>query len=168
MTLIVLAVLATAWLGYFALWFRDRWASRQMRSDAGTSQYFEPSFEAASREPGSFTSIGDRARNGDSARNLGDLLESPRTRQQALRRRRHVATVLIAVALASLLAVPVFGSTALAVHVMVDVVLILFAFGSFNRQQAPAMDLADVRVLYPDRHAPSDAVAMPLRRVANG
>ena len=49
MTLIVLAVLATAWLGYFALWFRDRWASRQMRSDAGTSQYFDPSFEAANR-----------------------------------------------------------------------------------------------------------------------
>ena len=164
MTLIVLTVLATAWLGYFALWFRDRRASRTLRGDAGASQYFDPSFDAASRERSPFTRVGDGARN------LGDLLESPRTRQQALRRRRHVATVLIAAALASLLAVPVLGPSALAVHVMVDVVLILFAFafGSVHRRQAPAAGLADVRVLYPDRPAPGDAVAMPLRRVANG
>ena len=164
MTLIVLTVLAAAWLGYFALWFRDRRASRALRGDAGTSQYFDPSFDAAGRERGPFAGVGDGARN------LGDLLESPRTRQQALRRRRQVAAVLITAALATLLAVPVFGPTALAVHVMVDVVLILFAFafGSVHRRQAPAANLADVRVLYPDRPAPSDAVAIPLRRVANG
>ena len=170
MTLIVLTVLATAWLGYFALWFRHRRASRPRRGDGvvGASQYFDRSFDAASRERVSFASVGGGASVGDGARNLGDLLESPRTRQQALRRRRHVATVLIAVALASLLAVPVFGPTALAVHVMVDVVLILFAFGSVHRQQPLPVNVADVRVLHPDRPAPSDAVAMPLRRVANG
>ena len=97
MTLIVLTVLASAWLGYFALWFRDRRASRPRRGDGvvDTSRYFDRSFDAMSRERVSFASPGD------SARNLGDLLESPRTRQQALRRRRHVATVLIAAALAS-------------------------------------------------------------------
>ena len=166
MTLIVLTVLAAAWLGYFALWIRDRRASRPLRGDGvvDTSQYFDPPSDATSRRQVSFASLGDGARN------LGDLLESPRTRRQALRRRRHVATALIAVALASLLAVPVFGPTALAVHVMVDVVLILFAFafGSAHRQQAPEVNLADVRVLYPDRPASSDAVAVPLRRVANG
>lgn len=162
MTLIVLAVLATAWLGYFALSFRDRRAARTQRGDAGTSRYFDPPCYALGRERASFSSVGG------SARNLGDLLESPRTPQQALRRRRHVATVLLAVALASLLAAPVLGPGALAVHVMVDLCLILFAFGSLNRQQPQAVDLADVRVLYPDRPAPGDAVSMPLRRVANG
>ncbi|MCE2512179.1 MAG: hypothetical protein J4F50_06400 [Acidimicrobiia bacterium] len=164
MTLIVLTVLATAWLGYFALWFRHRRASRPLRGDGvvDSNQYFDRSVAASTSERVSFASVGGGARN------LGDLLDSPRTRQQALRRRRHVATVLIAVALASLLAVPVFGPTALAVHVMVDVVLILFAFGSVHRQQPLPVNVADVRVLYPDRPAPSDAVAMPLRRVANG
>ena len=163
MTLIVLAVLAAAWLGYFALWVRDRRASRPMRGDGvvGASRYSDLSLDALTSERVSFADVGDGAKN------LGDLLEAPRTRRQALRRRRHVATVLIAVALASLLTVPVFGPTALTVHVMVDVVLILFAFGTVHRQQPPAMNLADVRVLYPDRPAPSDAVAMPLRRVAN-
>ena len=168
MTLIILMVLATAWLGYFALWFRDRRASRRLRGDAATSQYFDRTVDAVNRAPVPLMSLGGRASTGDSSRNLGDLLESPQTHQQALRRRRHVATVLVSAAVASLLAVPVFGSAALFVHVMADMVLILFAFGSFNRRQAPAADLADIRVLYPDRPAPSDAVAMPMGRVANG
>ncbi len=164
MTLIVLAMLAAAWLGYFALWFRDRRAFRPQRGDSATGfvAALTPSFGAIGREASATGGAGE------SARNLGDLLESPRTRQQAHRRRRHVAAVLIAVALASLLTVPVFGPTALAVHVMVDVVLILFAFGSVHRQQATAVNLADVRVLYPDRPAPGGAMAMPLKRVANG
>lgn len=163
-TLIVMTVLAFAWLGYFALWFRDRRASRPQRGDdvVGTSQYFGRSVDALTSERASFVGAGHGARI------LGELLESPRTRQQALRRRRHVATVLIAVAFASLLVVPVFGPTALAVHVMVDVVLILFAFGLVHRRQAPAVSLADVRVLHPDRPAPSDVVATPLRRVVYG
>ena len=160
MTLIVLTVLATAWLGYFALWFRDKRASRSPRGD--DLDGFTPSFGALAGGAVSIRSLdaGSRSR--------GDLWDLPRTPEQAHRRRRHVATMLAGLALASLLAVPVFGATALAVHVMVDVVLLLFAFGSVHRQQPPAMDLADVRVLYPDRPAPSDAVATPLGSVANG
>ena len=162
MTLIVLTVLSTAWLGYFALWFRDRRASRLMRGDGVVDSNQYRSLKASTGERVSFAGVGRGARK------LGDLLEPPRTRQQAVRRRRQVAAALIAVALASLLTVPVFGPTALAVHVMVDVVLILFAFGSVHRQQAPAVNLAEVRVLYSDRPAPSHAVDMPLRRVVNG
>ena len=160
MTLIVLTVLAAAWLGYFALWFRDRRASRPRHGDSFVG--FTPSFDASGRRAVSIGSVGE------SARPRGDLLEYPRTRRQALRRRRHVATVLIALALASLAAVPVWGATALAVHVLADVGLLLFAFGSSHRQQAPSMGLAGVRVLYPDRLAQSDAMAVPLRRVVNG
>ena len=159
MTLIVLTVLAAAWLGYFALWFRDRWASR-LRSD-GMVGFSQP-LDASGRGAALTVSVGEGAKP------LGDLLEPPRTRQQALRRRRHVAAMFVAVALGALLSVPVFGASALVVHVMADVGLLLFAFGSVHRQQVPAMGLADVRVLYPDRPAPSDAMAMPLRRVANG
>ena len=160
MTLIVLTVLATAWLGYFALWFRDKRASRPPRGD--DLDGFTPSFGALTSGAVPIRSLeeGSRAR--------GDLWELPRTPEQAHRRRRQVATMLAALALASLLAVPVFGATALAVHVVVDVVLLLFAFGSVHRQQPPAMNLADVRVIYPDRPASSDAVATPLGRVANG
>ena len=160
MTLIVLTVLATAWLGYFALWFRDKRASRPARRD--DLDGFTPSFDALASGTVSIRSLEEDSRS------RGDLWELPRTPEQAHRRRRHVATMLAALALASLLAVPVLGPTALAVHVMVDVVLLLFALGSIHRQQPPAINLADVRVLYPDRPASSDAVATPLGQVANG
>ena len=159
MTLIILTVLGAAWLGYFALWFRDKRASRSPRGD--DLDGFVPSFDALASGTVSIRSLeqGSRSR--------GDLWDLPRTPEQAHRRRRQVATMLAGLALASLLAVPVFGATALAVHVVVDVVLLVFAFGSVHRQQPPAI-LADVRVLYPDRPAPGDAVATPLGRVASG
>ena len=172
MTLIILAVLAAAWMGYFALWFREKRASRPVRDDGlvGLTPAFD-SIERSAASTGSLDligSLGPMGSLGESSRPLVDLLESPRTRQQAHRRRRHVATLLIAVAVGSLVAVPAFGATALAVHVLVDLVLALFAFSSIHRQQPLPVDLADVQVLYPDRPAPSDAVAMPLRPVANG
>ena len=172
MTLIILAVLAAAWLLYFALWFQERRASRPQRGDGAVG--FAPAFDSVERRTvpngslGSMVSHGSIGSIGESARSLGDLLDSPRTRYQAHQRRRQVATLLIAVALGSLVAVPVFGATALAVHVLVDIALLLFAFGYTHRQQPWSLDLADVRVIYPDRPAPGDAVAMPLRRVANG
>jgi len=155
-----MTVLATAWLGYFALWFRDKRASRSPRGD--DLDGFTPSFDALARGAIPIRSFEE------SPRSRGDLWELPRTPEQAHRRRRQVATTLGALALASLLAVPVFGATALVVHVVVDVVLLLFAFGSTHRQQPPAINLADVRVLYPDRPAPGDAVATSLGSVANG
>ncbi len=173
MTLIVLVVLAAAWLGYFALWFREKRTSGLRRSDGlvDVGRPFSGSAVAASRDRAPLTGFGTVA--GLGAGGLGpwslqDLLEPPRTRRQALRRRRRVAAVLLAAALVSLLAVPVAGSAALAVHVIVDLVLVLFAFGSLNRQPAPAATLAEVRVLYPDRPAPAEAATMPLGRVANG
>ena len=175
MTLIVLTVLAVAWLGYFAMWLREKQALGPRRGDGfidsnrNSNQYFHRPVVALNSEGLSFPHTGGGARGlAEGAGNFGGLLQLPRTRQQASRRRRHVASVLIVAALASLLVVPAFGPTALAVHVMIDIGLILFAFGLVHRQQASAVNLAEVRVLYPDRIAPSDAVAMPLRRVANG
>lgn len=159
-TLIVLTVLGAAWLGYFVLWLRDKRASRPPRGD--DLDGFTPSFGALASG-----TVAIRSLEGGS-RSRGDLWDLPRTPEQAHRRRRQVATMLGALALASLLGVPVFGATALAVHVMVDVVLLLFAFGSVHRQRPLAINLADVRVLYPDRPASGDAVATPLGQVANG
>jgi len=161
-TMIVLTVLATAWLGYFALWFRDKRASRSPRGEEFDG--FTPSIGALACGE---VSISIR-RLDEGSRSRGDLWDPPRTREQAQRRRRQVATMLAGLALGSLLAVPVFGPTALAFHVMADVVLLLFAFGSVHRQQSPAVNLAGVRVLYPDRPVPGDAVAAPLGQVANG
>ena len=159
-TLIVLTVLAVVWLGYFALWFRERREARPARHDGMLS--FNRSLDALGRGAAPVGSIGEGAKP------LTDLLEPPRTRQQALRRRRHVAAMLVTLAIVSLLAAPVFGPGSLTVHVLADVGLLVFAFSSVRRQPVPAVSLASVRVLYPDRPAPSDAVAMPLGRVANG
>ena len=162
MTLIIVTVLAAAWLGYFALWFREKRAAR-VRPVGGMIS-FSGSPQAAARAVGSAASIADGARHlGE--RHLGDLLELPRTRQQALRRRRQVAAVLVSAAVVSLLAVPVLGSFALTVHVLADVGLLLFAVGSMRRQQPP--ELAEVRVLYPGRPAPGEGL-VPLRQVVNG
>ena len=159
-------------MGYFALWFRDRRASLPLRGDGVAG--LTPAFDSVERPAGStgelhlIGSLDSMRSIAERARLPGDLLESPRTRQQAHRRRRQVATLLIAVALGTLAVVPVLGATALAVHVVVDLLLVLFAFSSIHRQRSLPVDLADVRELYPDRPAPSDAVAMPLSSVASG
>ena len=159
MTLIVLTVLGAAWLGYFALWYREKRAARPLPNGGMLS--FSGSPAAVGRQVVPFGSVAEGGKP------LGDLLEPPRTKHQALRRRRQVAAALAVVAVASLLAAPVLGPSALTVHVLADVVLLLFAMGSMQRQQPPAMTLSEVRVLYPDRPA-VDTVAMPLERVATG
>ncbi len=160
MTLIVLTVLATAWLGYFALWFRERRAARPTRTDGMVS--FSRSPNDTGR--GSALTVG----LGEGAKARGELLDSPRSAHQAHRRRRQVAAVLLAVAAASLLAVPFLGAASLAVHVLADLALLLFAFGAVRRQEPAVPGMAEVRVLYPQGLASRDATATPLRRVVNG
>ena len=160
MTLIVLTVLATAWLGYFALWYRERRATQPMRTDGIVG--FNRSLNAMGSGPALPLGVGGGAKP------RGELFEPPRTPHQALSRRRHVAAVLLAAAVASLLAVPVLGAASLAVHVLADLALLLFAFGAVRRQQPAVPAMAEVRVLYPQRLAPGNAVVTPLRRVVNG
>ena len=160
MTLIVLTVLATAWLGYFALWYRERRATQPMHYDGTLS--FNGSINAAGR------GVAQAGIVGVAAKPRGELFEPPRTPQQALSRRREVAAVLVAAAVLSVLAVPVLGAASLAVHVLADLALLLFAFGAVRRQQPAVPAMAEVRVLYPQRLAPGDAVVTPLRRVVNG
>ena len=163
MTLIVLTVLAAAWLGYFALWYRERRTAQPMRTDGIVG--INRSLNSMGRGPAlPALPVGV----GGGAKPRGELFEAPRTPQQALSRRRQVAAVLIAAAVVSVLAVPVLGAASLAVHVLADLALLLFAFGAVRRQQAPAPSMAEVRVLYPQRLAPRAAVVAPLRRVVNG
>ena len=169
MTLIVLTVLATAWLGYFVLWLRERQATQPLRNDSMLN--FDRSLESlgAGRAPAGRApagSVGEPTRPVTDL--VGELFEVPRTPQQALRRRRHVAALLVSLAVVSLLAVPLFGAASLAVHVLADLGLLLFAFGAVRRQQAAAVGMAEVRVLYTARPALSDTVVTPLRRVVNG
>lgn len=188
MTLIALTVLVAAWLGYFAMCIRDRRESRSARIDgmidaSQYSQYLDLPFRSVNhvREApassagarGALEAVGalgaDRLSLDDPAsRSVGDLLEAPRTPQQALRRRRHIVAWLVAAAVLSLMSVPSLGDAALAMHVTVDVVLILFLFGLAQRQHAPAENLAEVRVLYPRQPALDGTVDVPQRRVVNG
>ena len=160
MTLIVLAVLATAWLGYFALWFRERRASRPVRTDGAVT--FNRPFKSTDRGR---ALVGDAGRG---ARPAGELFDAPRSAGQALSRRRQVVAVLGALAVAALLAAPALGAVALAVHVVADVALLLFTFGAVRRQQVAAPGMAEVRVLYPQQPSSREVVVTPLRRVVNG
>ena len=159
MTLIVLTVLATAWLGYFVLWFRERRAAQPTRTDGIVS--FDCSLPDTGRGPVLPVAVS----RGEKSR--GELFEAPRSPQQAHSRRRQVAAALASVAVASLLAVPVLGAAALAAHVLADMALLLFAFSAVRRQQPAEASMAEVRVLYPQRLAPGDAVVTPLRRAVN-
>ena len=160
MTLIVLTLLGAAWLGYFALCFRDRKAAR---SPSG-GNIVSISATGSTSAGGVRRSFALPAGLADAVKSPGVMLEPPRTRQQARRRRRRVTVVLVAVAVVSLLVAPVAGSGALIVHVCADVALLLFALGSTRRMQVPAVALAEVRVLYPDRPAVADVQAVPLGR----
>lgn len=162
MTLIVLAVLAAAWLGYFVLWYRERRASQLTRTDRTGGMGYNRPFTPADHQPALAAGLGPAARP------RGDLFETPRSRRQAMSRRRQVAIVLGSVAVAALLAVPVAGPSALAVHVVADMALLLFAFGAFRRQQVGVPGMAEVRVLYPQRPAASETVISPLKQVVNG
>ena len=160
MTLIVLAVLATAWLGYFVLWFRERRAFQPARTN-GAVNFNRPFRPMDPRH----ASVGG---SGSGARSRGELLDAPRSAEQALSRRRQVTAVLGALAVASLLAIPALGVAALAVHAAADAALLLFTFGAVRRQQAVAPGVAEVRLLYPQRPSSSEVVVTPLRRVVNG
>ena len=166
MTLIVLTVLATAWLGYFALWYRERRTAQPMRTDGivGLNRSLNSMGRGAALPGGAALPVGV----GGGAKPRGELFEAPRTPQQALSRRRQVAAVLIAAAAVSLLAVPVLGAASLAGHVLADLALLLFAFGAVRRQQPAVPAMAEVRMLYPQGLARGDAVVTPLRRVVNG
>ena len=160
MTLIVLAVLATAWLGYFVLWFRRG----ERHSRGGPTEW------PASTHPPTTRAACPRCRWASAWRRNPEAssFEAPRSAQQAHSRRRQVATLLGLVAVGSLLAVPALGASALAVHVLADMALLLFAFGAVRRQQPAAPGIAEVRLLYPPTMEPGDAAATPLRRVVNG
>ena len=148
-----------AWLGYFVLRFRERRASQAVRSNGALS--FNRAFKSVDR------GRGFAGGPGSGARPSGELFDAPRSAEQALLRRRQVVAVLGTVAVASLLAIPALGGTAVAAHVLADLALLLFMFGAARRQQVAAPGVAEVRVLYPQRPSSSEVVVTPLRRVVN-
>lgn len=156
MTLLVLAMLAVAWLGYFVMWARERRSAMAMpRNKTQAFSSFITAFSTASLPSGSRRT-----------RRRG-ALGKPVTRSAALRRRRQIVGLILLIALVSLAAVPFVGASALLVHLVADTMLVLFSWDALRRRQAADQRLASVRTLYPDRPA-SDAEIMPLRRIVNG
>ena len=163
MTLIVLAALVGAWLVYFVLWFQER-RSSPSRPDSMNS--FSRALGALARpgvEPRWRGRYADQRPHPQSA--LGG---APRTAGEATIRRRQALTVLIAVAVASLLAVPTVGTAALAVHLLSDLAIAVFAGVALLRQRSAAVGSSNVRVLYQQPAADADSVVVPLRRAADG
>lgn len=167
MTLIVLAVLAGAWLVYFAVWFRESRSTSvpRLNSTQDFSRFLGALDDSNVKRSGVVLSAG----TGIGASRQSEMFDTPRTAYDAGRRRRHVFAMLATAAVVSLLAVPLFGVGMVAVHLIVDLALAGFAYGALRRQHAAAEHDMNVRVLYPDRlPASEDGVVVPLRRTATG
>lgn len=161
MTSIVLLVLVGAWAGYLFLWWKDsrasappgrngiRTFSRQLGSLGGTASRPSLTISRPAVRP-------------------ADLGRVPRTTNDAARRRREVLSALSGLAVVSLAAVPIFGSTAMTVHVLFDLVLLAFVYGVVRRRHISAEHEIKVRMLYPDLPAVDDSVVVPMRRTVNG
>ena len=154
MTAVVLAALAAAWVAYFALWVRDRRvAAPDRRNSTRDFKRFLSALDSPAEEP---------------QRRWRDALDAPRTRQAAMRRRRHVIMLVAAVAAVSLSAVPAVGAIAVAVHLLADAALIAIVSAEARRRRVAAERVAKVRVLYPDRPTPEFETVRPLRRTGSG
>lgn len=162
MTSIVLLVLVGAWAGYLFLWWKDSRASVPPGRN-GISSF--------SRQLGSLGGTAHR-----SGRPLGRPVAAraaefgrvPRTTDEAARRRREILTVLVGLALLSLVAVPLVGGVAMSFHIMVDLVFLAYGYGVIRRRHISAEHEIKVRMLYPDRPEVDDAVVVPMRRTASG
>ena len=166
MTLAVLAVLAGAWLVYFVLWLRESRAPSATRPDSMRS--FSRSLGALSRPA---TDMLGRSRvrpyTNQTGRG-GKQFGPPRSPAQARQRRFHLFVLLTALALVSLMAAPVAGMSALAVHLLADLALVGFACGVAFRPRSRARGVSNVRELYPQPARTDDGVVVPLRRAADG
>ena len=163
MTPIVLVALTGAWLVYFFLWFRERRAA-PLRADSMNS--FSRSLGALAR-PGVEPRLRVRyaGQRPHPQRGSGG---APRTAQEATIRRRQVLAVLVVVAFASLMAVPTAGTAALALHLLSDAAIAVFAGVTLLRQRPAAVGSSNVRVLHQQPAADADGVVVPLRRAADG
>jgi len=160
-TSIVLLVLVGAWAGYLFLWWKDA------RAGAPTGRNGIRSFN---RQLGSLGGAVPRSLmpTFESIVRTTDLSRAPRTIDDAARRRREVLVVLGAIALISLLAVPVVGGLALSVNVLIDLMFLAYGYAMVRRRHLSAEHEIKVRMLYPDRPAAPDAVVVSMQRSANG
>ncbi len=163
-TLMVVAGLAGTWLVYFGFWLRER-RSPPLLPD---------SMKAFSRALGALARPGSVKPRGW-PRPVGTLQATTRQRsvvplsaQAARDRRRSVWTVVVVVAVASLLAVPAVGMAALIVHVLADLALLLLAWATVLRRNSPGVKHSNVSVLHPPSSLDADEETVPVRRAANG
>ncbi|MFQ5558652.1 MAG: hypothetical protein ACE5GB_14255 [Acidimicrobiales bacterium] len=161
MTSIVLLVLVAAWGAYLFLWWKDGRVSVPSRRDdiRGFNRSLGSLADTSARSVGSAVDVMGRG---------AELARMPRTAIEAARRRREVFLVLGALAGATLLAVPLLGSRALAVSVFVDALLLAYAWAVVRRQHLNAEREMKVRMLYPDRPASAEAELVSLGRTATG
>ena len=163
MTSIVLLVLVGAWAGYLFLWWKDA------RSSAPPGRNGISSFSRQLGSLGAGPARGSRPM-GESVMKAADLSRSPRTTNDAARRRREIMVVLGGLAILSLAAVPFLGSMSMTVHVVLDLVFLAYGYGVIRRRHLSAEREIKVRMLYPDRpEVPSrENVVVPMRRTVNG
>ena len=166
MTLAVLAVLAGAWLVYFGLWLRESRAPSATRPDSMRS--FSRALGALSRPAADMLGRSRVRPYENHSGQRGKQFGPPRSAAQARQRRLHLFVALTALALVSLIAAPVAGTPALAVHLLADLALVGFACGVALRPRSEPRGVSNVRELHPQPAATDDGVVVPLRRAADG
>lgn len=150
-TSIVLLVLALGWFVYLAVWWRDSRKVATSRTDAISS---------FTNGMGSLGGTASRSVNPLAGRPY-DL--KPRSVNAAARRRQHIFTALSGLAVASLLASVIVGAIAFLAHVIIDGVLVAYAYAVVQRRNLHAEREMKVQMLYPE----SVATLPEVRRTAN-
>lgn len=134
MTLIALAALACAWLGYFVFYFKD---DRSVKSNRKSGH------KAFNR---TLNALGDSVAsvNGSSLTRTTRssrptvLFDRPRTAIEANRRRVHVTVTLATTALVALAAVPRIGMVGWVVHALAVTALVIFVLIASRRRHRAA------------------------------
>ena len=141
-TSIVLLVLALGWCAYLAVWWKDSRKVASSRTDA-----------ISSFTNGMGSLGGTAARSGSPlAGRAYDL--KPRSSGAAARRRQQVFIGLGAAAMVTLMASVIIGPIALLAHVIIDVVLVSYAYAVVQRRNLAAEREIKVQMLYPEGVTP--------------
>ena len=149
---IFLLGLGACWVGYLGWYWRDNRRTASPRRDGIRS------FAAG------LGTLGGSAAPSRTLREIQPVL-TPRSADDASRRRRDVLVALGAICVVTLVAALAFGPLALVLHLLADTATIVYGSAVIQRRNRAAEREIKVHMLYPERQAQRGT---PVRRVVNG
>lgn len=150
-TSIVVLVLAAGWCAYLMMWWKDARKTAVSRTDR---------IDSFSSGMGSLGGSASRSLQGPVLRPI-EL--KPQSSGAAARRRQHVFTALVGLAVLTLLASFVLGPATMVAHVLIDMALVAYGYAVVQRRDLAAEREMKVQMLYPENITP----LQPQRRTLN-